>query len=268
VNDVVIDSVIKTITLQGVGTLWFLPVLLLGEVLFFMAKKVKLNDFSIILIGIIAVILSSYLNSKGICGLYWYGSNTLYGLTVNNPATLFLSGCITLMFIEIGYVTYKFFPHYFNGDINKGSRIATLCVICMVAVPVDYMFVGQYAGDLHKLNIGNPWIYFICSISGIVFVCTLSMLIGLCFKKSSIFNYWGKNSLIIMTTHTEYYINSIANLLLISMFSQLNIAVDNKTLSGLSLALIMIMEIGIVFLINHSYLRYIYTLPKRRAVSN
>ena len=50
INGVIVDSTLKTVTLQGVGTLWFLPVLFLGEIIFFTAKRCKVPD-SIIGLG-------------------------------------------------------------------------------------------------------------------------------------------------------------------------------------------------------------------------
>lgn len=263
INDVFIDTIIKTVTLRGVGTLWFLPILFCGEILFFVAKKYKIPSWVIIVIGLATIFLSSYLNYKGVCGLRWYGDNSMYGIVVNNPLTLVLSSIIAAMYISIGFLIYKSFSFLFVPTKWKTGDGCFAIFLCLASVLIDIAFIDHFSGDLHKLNIGNPIYYIICSISGLVFVGSLSLIIEQYFRRlSSLLQFFGKNSLIIMTTHTEYYINSVAFIALSSLFAMLGFSVGNKILSGLSLCLIMLIEVFVVFIINNTFLKYLYSVPK------
>ena len=266
-NSVITDSLIKTAVLKGIGTLWFLPVLFLGEILFFIAKKYRFSDFVILLIGLGIVAVSSYLNSQGICGVQWYGNYSFYGLILNNPVTLLLSSLIASFFIELGFVCYKTFPGLFLNESHSLKFYLLVALVCVLSLITDFLCLGNYRGDLHKLDIGNPCFYLLCSVSGILFVCTLSVLIArFCKHLSSLFKFLGKNSLIVMTTHTEYYVNSIAFLAVSSFVSALGVSISNKMLSGISLFVILLLETGIVFIVNRSFLKYLYTFPKRREI--
>ena len=264
-NEVILDALIKTVTLKGIGTLWFLPILFIGELIFFCAKKKKIKDFIIILIGFLAIWLSSLLNYKGVCGVNWYGVHSIYGLLINNPVSILMAGIIAALFIDIGFILVnKFSPLFKTGLLSKRSFLIVI-VICIASVLIDFICIKHYAGDLHKLNIGNPIIYILCSISGISFVFCLSLLIShLSGIVPSTFKFWGKGSLIIMTTHTEYYINSVVYLAVSSLLLALNINMGDKLLSGVSLVIIMLVESGIVYIVNNTFLRYLYILPKRR----
>lgn len=264
INEVIKDSVIKTVTLRGIGTLWFLPVLFCAEIIFFVVKKYKMPSLVIIIIGLAMIFLSSYLNYQGVCGLQWYGDNSLYGIVVNNPLTLVLSSIIATMYISIGYLTYKNFYHLLVPTKWRTVDIFYTIILCLASLFIDIIFLNHYSGDLHKLNIGQPIYYLICSISGLLFVSSLSLIIECCFRRlSSLLQFFGKNSLIIMTTHAEYYINSIAFLVLSSIFNMFGFTIGDKILSGLSLCMIMLIEIVVVCIINNSFLKYIYLIPKR-----
>lgn len=267
INDVITESLVKTITFRGIGTLWFLPVLFLGEMLFFMLKRSKICNYIIVVAGIVIIVISACLNKNGVCGLVWYGNSSLYGILVNNPLSLLLSSCIAVFFIELGYLSFQFFPQLFQDSLNNTSKIVALTILCVVSLTIDLFFVKYYTGDLHKLDIGSPFVYLICSISGLAFVTTFSIIINCCIRlKYSLLSFWGINSLIIMTTHSEYFINVIADSVVKKCFSLFSISHTATFDSGVSLVIIMMIETGIVVLINHSFLRFLFSIspPKER----
>lgn len=264
VNDVIITSSINTITFRGIGTLWFLPVMFGGEIIFYISKKCKIRDWISILTGMGVIFLSSFFNSKGICGIKWYGDNSLYGLLINTPLTILLSSAIASLFISIGFVFYKILPKSLWGSEISNKTMAIVTIICLISYFIDFLCLKYYSSDLHKLNIGDSVIFIICSLSGIIFVSSLSLIIErYTVYISSFLQFCGKNSLIIMTTHTEYYINSIAYLTVTIILSSLKLTFTNKLISGLSLCLIFIIEFGICYLVNHSYLKHLYIFPQR-----
>ena len=130
---------------------------------------------------------------------------------------------------------------------------------------IDVFFVNYYTGDLHKIDIKSPFVYLICSISGLVFVTTFSVIINSYFRlKHSLLSFWGINSLVIMTTHSEYFINVIADGLVKKCFSLLMLPSMTTVESGVSLVIIMLIETGIVFLVNHSSLRLVFSVSPPR----
>jgi fucose 4-O-acetylase-like acetyltransferase len=137
-----------------------------------------------------------------------------------------------------------------------------IALICSISFAIDYLFLKGYRGDLHKLDIGNPLIYILCSISGLSFVFCLSLLLNLLVKGiRKILSFWGENSLVIMTTHAEYFINASVFYLVTFTFEYLSINLTAKLTSLISLVIIMLIESGIIYIVNHTKLRYIYHFP-------
>ena len=264
-NEVIVDALVKTVTLKGIGTLWFLPILFIGELLFFYAKQRKIKDRIIILAGFLTICLSSLLNYKGVCGVHWYGDHSVYGLLINNPVSILLAGMIVTLFIDTGYLLVNKYELLFRTGLENKKSFLIVTIICIVSFLIDFICIKYYVGDLHKLNIGDPLIYILCSVSGLTFICCLSLLISrLSGFVSSTFKFWGKGSLIIMTTHTEYYINSVVYLVVTNLLLALNINMGDKMLSGISLIIIMLLESGIVYIVNNTFLRNLYIFPNKR----
>ena len=249
-DSVVTGAMRDTVLFQGVGTLWFFPVLFMGEVIFFLAKKYKVNDIVLILVGVAAVFLASALNQKGYGGVRWY--------------TQFLSAFISVLFMEIGYLSYKHFSSFFANDPISGKRAWTLGGLVVALYGALYYLMRFYRGDLHKLDIGNPFIYLACSLMGLMLVVSASVIFGrYLYKCGAPVKKWGQDSIIIMTTHAEYFITSIVYLAIMKALSVLNIVLDGMILSGLSLAVIMMVEMGVCYVVRHTPLSLLYTKPSR-----
>lgn len=261
-NVVIVDAFQKTISLQGIGTLWFLPVLFFAEIIFFLIKKIRINDSFILSVGFIVIFISSALYNIGLndyC-LYYSESNwlpVLFGLY-----KLLLSSLIAIFFMDLGYSIMKYKkPIFLLDNVKKRKSFIMSAIICLFSLIVNIYYIKYYQGDLHKLDIDSPVIYILCSLLGIAFVCSLSFIIqSKSSKISKILSFFGKNSLIIMTTHTEYYINSIVYIAILSFTSLFSYSLSNLVVSGLSIVLIMLIEIPIIYLVNHTFLKRIYFL--------
>lgn len=264
INDVVVNSSVNFLLLRGIGTLWFLPVLFGGELIFLAAKKLRIGDYSLMLCGIISIIVSSWLDRNYICGSSLYGVNSLYGLLVNNPLSIILASVIACSFIAFGCYIAKHLPEAILSDNWKGRRGLLLILICIVSFCVDYCFVGNYVGDLHKLRIGSPIIFLVCTYSGVIFVMSLSILIVNYIPwLSRLLSFCGKESLIIMTTHSEYMINSIVYVLITFVLGLMQLDVNAKFISLISLAFILLIEFFIIYIIEHTKLKHIYNIPEK-----
>lgn len=266
VNEVITGSIIKTLTLQGIGTLWFLPVLFFGELIFYSVKRKKINDHLILLTGFLAVLTSSYLNNRGFELLQISCKSQCLFSFIKILATILLSSLIASTIIYLGFHVHQRLPNLFSEDVIRTKKEwIYMILICIFSFVIDYYFIEFYHGDLHKLDIGDPFVYIICSLTGIAFVFSFSFIIKKLSKNiSKLLIYFGENSLIIMTTHTEYYINSIAYVFISYCLAFWNISAVPKNISALSIILIMIIEIGVIYIIKHTCLKYIYVpAPKR-----
>ena len=262
VNIVVIGSFFKTITLRGIGTLWFLPVLFLGEIIFYGAKRRNIHSLLIVLLGVLAVFMSSYMNNKDILALL--DSIKFTTLSLGDPIKVIISSLIASGFVAFGHLIYKPISQIFQESYFRSfKKLFILIAVCVASFVVDFVLIGYYYGDLHKIDIVNPIIYISCSLAGLTFVTSLALIIK---RFSRIITNWmcylGRNSLIIMTTHTEYYINSIANVIIVSMISMMGLTMPSRVISGFALLLIMLFEIGIIYIVNHSVLKRIFIAKK------
>ena len=258
INIVIKDSFLKTVSLRGIGTLWFLPVLFFGEIVFFAAKRRNIHSGIIALFGGMLVFFTSLLNYLGL--FERLNSIRLSTLSLSIPIIIVLSSLIASGFIALGHFSLKYLINLFQDQyFSSRKRITWLFAVCLISFIIDYSLIKHYSGDLHKLDIINPIVYIICSIAGLAFVTSLALIIKRTSKLlGNMFIYLGKNSLIIMTTHTEYYINTIANVIILSMVSMMGFTIPSRILSGTALLLIMLFEVGIVYIVNHTRLKRVF----------
>ena len=270
INNIIVDASINFVLMRGIGTLWFLPILFGGEILFFQAKRMRFCDSYLIIGGIFFIVIASILDNYGICGSSLYGNFTTYGVLVNIPLSILLASIIAAFFIDCGYVVIKKFPCILKSD--KYHNIYIIIFACFLSYYIDYCLLDSFTGDLHKLKIGSPLIYIVSSVCGLIFVISISLLIVLYMPRvTKMLSYFGKNSLIIMTTHSEYMINSMVYLLIINVLEYAHLSCNMRCISLISLFLILLIENAIIYLINNSKLRFLYLIPdkfKNRYINN
>lgn len=96
-------------------------------------------------------------------------------------------------------------------------------------------------------------------MSGVVFALALSCIFSYVKWLDSFFSFLGRNSLIIMTTHKEYYITYAVYLFLLKAFGD----PCGQLLFGLlSLVLIVTIELTLILIVTKTPLRYLYKLPE------
>lgn len=196
--------VLKTVLGYGIGTLWFLPVIFLGEMLFlFLIRK---KNF-LIYLGSIMVVASLIIMN---------GYKQIHGL----PFALYACICLVLesligfSFIALGFYFYNFI------DILEKRNSKLLYILTFLASGfISYLcfFVNQGV-DLHEINIQNPIVYYVAAVSGTTVVILLCMFI----KKNGVLEFIGKNSLVYMIVN----IMTVPNLIMTRTFSAFNLS-DN-----------------------------------------
>ncbi len=178
-------DIYKFLTLRGIGTLWFLPVLFLGEMLFSSIVSSKRPW----LYGCVLLIIS-------VCSSYFYyvewrpiiENDELYKI-LDSPIRPIVMALNAWPIIGVGYLIGK----KINGLLVKNNKwLSALagCIVLIVSVwfviapPFKFFYVNEFISNI------LPAIGFIG-----VFTLLSSTWIGQFFK------YWGKHSLIMMCTH-------------------------------------------------------------------
>ena len=170
----------KTLCLRGIGTLWFLPALLGGEILFLYLRTKKLY---IKIISTLLILMLLFLVWKvfDLC--------TIYSDIINAPIKVVKDICLAYIFISIAY----FISRRWGKQIVSNSKLK-LFTIGTSLLMADYVFVN-YA-------VTNETIGYILSgcLAGIgILLLFISIEIFTPISKPLV--YCGRNSLSIMAIH-------------------------------------------------------------------
>lgn len=168
-REVFVQNVKATICGVGIDTLWFLPALFFGEVIFFVLRNLLKNKYVICIISAIIYTLGNLMMKD-------------YGLIC-----LFLGRiCIAVGFIMIGNYTM-------NLIRKRNMPWYGLIVIAILSV-----ILSKINGlvDLNNLVFNNHILYLINSLIGTYLILEISKLIDI-----DEITYWGRNTLIVMATH-------------------------------------------------------------------
>lgn len=175
-------EIYKTITLRGIGTLWFLPALFGGEIIWYWLKSNK-NAKLIIL----ALVLSLFYQ-------YFYGqifggqTETIYRI-IDAPFRTIRNILEAWVGIAFGYYAYICLKEHILASNNL--RLAILGVLCCI-------FAFIMANNLPSF-LSPCWGLF-APLFGPLGWILLAKSIQV-WKILTFFNYWGINSLNLMVTH-------------------------------------------------------------------
>lgn len=191
----VVKNIYLTLSGTGIGTLWFLPVLFLAHVYLRFLKKTLVNSWRAVsvVVMIVSLIVSQQLYTNGIVGNVQY---TLIGLLFNEIQIILKA------FIAGGYVaTGNTMWHIITGLKNQRTS-KTYYFLGILLALLSYKY---YEGnDMHYLKISNAPAFVICTFSSVIAVlCISCALANVPYLKHTL-SFFGKNSLIVMTTHLEY----------------------------------------------------------------
>ena len=184
-------EVYKTITLRGIGTLWFLPSLFFGEVIFMWLRNTKRSlilSKGWLLIGVAALFTFLYLSFY----FRWAGEyRNLSSLNqiIDAPLYTIRNMMIAWPVVGAGFVVARDFKRYIANW--SGWLIGLLGVaVCGVSL---------YFASFSHLNLGVIS-YFLPFILGpLGWMLIAKMLEG--GRVMQFFAYWGRNSLVLMATH-------------------------------------------------------------------
>lgn len=184
-SGILLRDAYKTIVLRGIGTLWFLPVLLIGEYIFTLIKNSK-RKWMWAVIGLAVTLLVNHLYNS-----YWLpirDNSEIYKI-FDAPMQPFARGLYAWPIIAIGYAVARKWGYRITEN-NK----ATLIIISSVLFSISILLIIKSPFNIYYLNgvLSNtlPVIAFLCLFA----VFTRNII-------TRFFTYWGKNSLILMCTH-------------------------------------------------------------------
>lgn len=168
-REVFVQNVKATICGVGIDTLWFLPALFFGEVIFFVLKNLLKNKYVICIISAIIYTLGNFMMKD-------------YGIIC-----LFLGR----IFIAIGFIMIG----NYTLDFVRKKNITWYALVILTIVSVILSKINGFV-DLNNLVFNNKILYLVNSLLGTYLVLKISKLINV-----EELLYWGKNTLIVMATH-------------------------------------------------------------------
>ena len=187
-SGILLRDVYKTIVLRGIGTLWFLPVLLIGEYIFTLIKNSK-RKWMLATIGLTITILAKY--AYGSCWLQIRDNGELYKILDASIQPIVL-GIYAWPVIAVGYLSGKRWGKSLM-EMNKvklfsiSILIFAISLVLIIEPPFKIFYVNDFLSNT------LPAIAFMC-----LFATFRSNII------ESFFTYWGVNSLILMCTHFSF----------------------------------------------------------------
>lgn len=207
---ILIESVWKTIYLQGYSVMWFLPVLFWAELLIIIQLKIlerisNNNMLKVILVCIISTILASisYNYYKGI-------SVNVVSEIILEEIKVFSKAIVAGPFVSYGY--------FLGMIIEKADRKKNLyhtrkkyqyteLLIGIILFSINIMVLPHIRlMDLNNLNLTGLHGYLLLGAGasiGLILICRN-------IPNIPIISFYGQNSLIVMCTHLSFYILYIA----------------------------------------------------------
>ncbi len=200
----IVDT-IDSATFYGMSVLWFLPALFLASVGFLFLKK-KLPDKAVALLLIVTAVIC-YVIKLQFAKLYAANEDSLLITSLINIVYIFLRAAVAQSFVGYGYYAKVLFDRLANGGRQEVSRLTSLrpallaAGIVMLAINIALSMKNGCA-DLRNIILNNVAIYYIAAFLGtfgIILICKALPPVRL-------ITYFGRNSIIVMACHINYYI--------------------------------------------------------------
>ncbi len=203
--------IIETLTLYGFSVMWFLPAIFLSELFFLLIHKKWGKSIVLFLIFVIipliaALILNSYLEAANAL----YGTDTGFAV-FHLFAVALLRVPVCASFIAAGYLMSSLLRAVFSGDDGGISGLLTpaeaFIGINLMGLTLIFSRINGVT-DLHYLIFNNVPLYYLSALAGSFGVILIfRALEGLSSAPPlGLLRYFGRNSLIIMVTHLNFYV--------------------------------------------------------------
>lgn len=173
-------GIIDTVSLDGIGALWFLPSLLIGELVFIYVMK-YCKKYVFLIFGAIFVVTSLicyFANS--------FGYFTITGFENYVGLGIVCRSLIASIFILLGYYLF---------DLK--DKISHKWIVVIVCFMVNLLLFRYNVVNLHYCVIGNTVLYYLNSITGSIAYIGIAELL---LSSVGFLIFYGKNSLIVFVT--------------------------------------------------------------------
>ena len=182
-SNIMLRDIYKTIVLRGIGTLWFLPVLLIGECIFTLIKNSKRRWLWAAIAMVITLSVNYAYNS------IWLPKSNISELNkiLDAPMQPIVRGLGTWPIIAIGCLMGRKW-----GKSIMQTNKAWLLIVSTLIFAVSFVLVINPPITVYYINdlLSN-------TLPAIAFMCLFAIFA----KGIKFFTYWGVNSLILMCTH-------------------------------------------------------------------
>lgn len=193
-----------SIFLKGVNSMWFIPTLFIGEIIFYWIKKSpKPVKLLYAVAGLFSIKLSDIINTALLqVGILQLKSGDLYDNIIRLTNAV-CKGFSAAWFLGAGYIIYL----YYRKIKDQRIKLVVGIVFSAINLVLSQLNTGV---DFNQMKEGKyPYMFYICGILGsvgaIMLLDVISSYISLTFL-----DYWGKNSLIMMCTHTVLGMRTVA----------------------------------------------------------
>ncbi len=227
--------------------LWFVPSLLLMQVMFYLLDKYIKNRYIFHTLTIVIIPFFGWFTETPFAVKYF----DISFLPFN-----FSSSCFAMIFFTVGNIVYKKYKDkIFNIELN--SKNITILILLIIVLGAVTAFVGIKNGDVsiggRVLN--NGLLFVISGFSGSAMIICIASL----FKHSRILKYCGENSFTIMGIHIIIYQFCITSFDVILKYTSFNITkytlILDKSFSGEIITTIFISFLSVIFTIVYNFVR-------------
>ena len=198
----IVDT-IDSVTFYGMSVLWFLPALFLASIGFCFLKK-RLDDRVIIPL-LLMIALISYVLKKMFANIYLANESSLLITSLINIVYIFLRAAVAQSFVGYGYYAKRLFDLHYTRKKKRGLLMtrpgALIAGIVLLAVNI-ILAEKNGCADLRNIILNNVFIYYIAAFSG----CFGVIMICRAIPAIKPIVYFGRNSMIVMACHINYYI--------------------------------------------------------------
>ena len=197
------DYLWDSVFLAGINSMWFLPTIFFGELIFFfLIRTPKFIKILYAVVGLYAVTMTNNIIEN--FGIAMKGQ--MDQTSIDNISSLIRvvgTGFMAAWFIGVGYFIYIFYQKLTDDRIKFAGGLG---------LSVLNIFLSQLNEhvDIHMIKEGDkPALFYICGITGSLGAIMLLDFLSKRFDLSGL-DFWGKNSLAIMCTHTVFGLRSVA----------------------------------------------------------
>ncbi len=199
-----IEDTIDSAIFYGMSVLWFLPALFLASVGFLFLKK-KLPDKMLIPL-LLVFALVAYLIKKQFEGIYELNADSFVITTLIKIVYIILRSVIAQSFVGYGYYLKRLYDRILDrSEKARGimeKRIGAFVTGAAFLAVNIIIALNSECYDFRNMLFNNIFLYYIAAFAGCFgFVFIFKALIPI-----RIITYFGRNSMIVMACHINYYI--------------------------------------------------------------